>query len=103
MENEQDEEGWNDRGKVWEEKDGERNRKGGERERESRVFQRFPEGFREGRGRLGMTLRGWNSEGWPGSPAFALASCDAEHVAVRRAYVRHDYAFTPLSASILAS
>lgn len=74
-----------------------------ERERESRVFQRFPEGFREGRGRLGMTLRGWNSEGWPGSPAFALASCDAEHVAVRRAYVRHDYAFTPLSASILAS
>lgn len=32
-----------------------------------------------------------------------LASCDAEHVAVRRAYVRHDYAFTPLSASILAS
>lgn len=50
-----------------------------------------------------MTLRGWNSEGWPGSPAFALASCDAEHVAVRRAYVRHDYAFTPFSASILAS
>ena len=29
-----------------------------EGERESRVFQRFPEGFREGRGRLGMTLRG---------------------------------------------
>lgn len=50
-----------------------------------------------------MTLGGWNSEGWPGSSAFALASCDAGHVAVRRAYVRHDYAFTPLSASILAS
>lgn len=83
---------------------------GGERWREkqegrpgcSRGFQR-EDGFRERRGRLGMTLRGWNSEGWPGSPAFAFASCDAEHVAVRRAYVRHDYAFTPLSASILAS
>lgn len=75
---------------------------GGERPGCSRGFQR-EEGIGEGRGRLGMTLRGWNSEGWPGSPAFALASCDAEHVAVRRAYVRHDYAFTPLSASILAS
>lgn len=28
--------------------------------------------------------------------ALSAASCDAEHVAVRRAYVRHDYAFTPL-------
>lgn len=76
----------------------------GERERDQGIPEvSREEGFREGRGRLGMTLRGWNSEGWPGSPAFALASCDAEHVAVRRAYVRHDYAFTPLSASILAS
>lgn len=45
-----------------------------------------------------MTLGGSGTPGgWLGSPAFALReSCDAEHVAVRRAYVRHDYAFTPL-------
>lgn len=56
-------------------------------------------------GRAGSTGRigGWFSGvglrwgGWLGSPAFALrANCDAGHVAVRRAYVRHDYAFTPL-------
>lgn len=60
------------------------------------VFQRHREGARGSAGwgwLSGVELRG----------LARFASCDAEHVAVRRAYVRHDYAFTPLSASILAS
>jgi len=48
----------------------------------------------------GMTLGGGTSTGgWLArfSRRHSLsASCNAEHVAVRRAYVRHDYAFTPL-------
>lgn len=50
----------------------------------------------------GMTLGGGTPTGvW--LARFSLSrwrslstSCNAEHVAVRRAYVRHDYAFTPL-------
>jgi len=48
----------------------------------------------------GMTLGGGTpTGGWLArfSRRHSLsASCNAEHVAVRRAYVRHDYAFTPL-------
>lgn len=54
---------------------------------------------REGSG--GMTLGGGTHHRrglarFAGVRSLRVASCDAEHVAVRRAYVRHDYAFTPL-------
>lgn len=63
-------------------------------------FQRFHRRAGCAREVRGMTLGGGTpTGGWLArfSRRRSLsASCNAEHVAVRRAYVRHDYAFTPL-------